>query len=106
MPDMNEQIAYALWEEQPYDAKRRNIISTIVSSLKNTLKQYGIEDILIKSWGHLSVDTSKFRCDAYDFERWDAVAVNSFHGEYMVNYSWAEFTTGKYVMLEQNKNKK
>ena len=53
MPDMNEQIAYALWEEQPYDAKRRNIISTIVSSLKNTLKQYGIEDILIKSWGHL-----------------------------------------------------
>ena len=100
----NEQLAYILWEDQPYDAKRRNIMSTLVSSLKKTLREYGIEDILVKSWGHLSVDISKFRCDAYDFEQWDAVAVNSFHGEYMTNYSWAEFTTGKYVMLERNKN--
>ena len=37
--------------------------------------------------------------DAYDFENMDAVAVNSFKGEYMTNYSWAEFTAGKYFNI-------
>lgn len=101
----NEQLACILWEDRNYDQKTRNITTTVISSLKKTLKEYGIEDILVKSWGHLSVDTTKFSCDAYDFEKWDAVAVNSFHGEYMVNYSWAEFTAGKYSMLEEQKNR-
>ncbi len=100
----NEQIASVLWEDRPYDTKCRNIMTTIVSSLKKTLREYGIEDILIRSWGHLAVDISKFRCDAYDFEKQDAVAVNSFRGEYMSNYSWAEFTTGRYSMMNE-KNK-
>lgn len=101
----NEQLACILWEDRNYDQKTRNITTTVISSMKKTLQEYGIENILIKSWGHLSVDITKFQCDAYDFEKWDAVAVNSFHGEYMVNYSWAEFTTGKYSMLEHQKTK-
>lgn len=102
----NEQLACILWEDRNYDQKTRNITTTVISSMKKTLQEYGIENILIKSWGHLSVDITKFQCDAYDFEKWDAVAVNSFHGEYMVNYSWAEFTTGKYSMLEHQKRNK
>lgn len=101
----NEQIAGILWEDRPYDKKTGNITTTVISSLKKTLQEYGIGDILVRSWGHLSVDITKFQCDAYDFEKWDAVAVNSFHGEYMANYSWAEFTTGKYSMIEQQKIK-
>lgn len=101
----NEQIAGILWEDRPYDKKTGNITTTVISSLKKTLQEYGIGDILVRSWGHLSVDITKFQCDAYDFEKWDAVAVNSFHGEYMANYSWAEFTTGKYSMIEQHKIK-
>lgn len=88
-----------------FDNKTRNITTTVISSLKKTLHEYGIEDILVRSWGHLSVDITKFQCDAYDFEKWDAVEVNSFHGEYMVNYSWAEFTTGKisyYIKINLN----
>jgi hypothetical protein len=44
---------------------------------------------------------NKLQCDAYDFEKGDAVAVNSFKGEYMSNYSWAEFTTGNYVRMQK-----
>ena len=46
---------------------------------------------------------SKYAYDAYDYEKGNAVAVNSFHGEYMVNYSWAEFSTGKYILDKQGK---
>ena len=95
-----EQIAAILWEDEPYDRKLKNRTTTIISSLRSTLREAGIEDILVKSWNHLALDVSKIRCDAYDYEHWDAVAVNSFHGEYMVNYSWAEFTAGKYTEME------
>ena len=96
-----EQIAAILWEDEPYDRKLKNRTTTIISSLRSTLREAGIEDILVKTWNHLGLDTGKIRCDAYDYENWDAVAVNSFHGEYMSNYSWAEFTAGKYVAMEE-----
>lgn len=96
----NEQIAGILLEDRAYDKKTGNITTTIISSLKKTLHEYGIDDILVRSRGHLSVDISKFQCDTYDFEKGYAAAVNTFHGEYMANYSWAEFTTGKYSMVK------
>ena len=58
---------------------------------------------VIKTWNNLSLDITKVKCDAYDFEKGDVLAINSFHGEYMVNYSWAEFKTGVYVAMEQNR---
>jgi ATP-dependent helicase/nuclease subunit A len=49
------------------------------------------------------VDPEKIKCDAYDYEKGIVSAVNSFRGEYMVNYSWAEFKTGTYVAMEQKR---
>ena len=60
---------------------------------------------MVKSWNHLAVDTSKFKCDAYDYEKMDAVAINSFRGEYMYAYSWAEFTSGRYDSIKEEHNK-
>lgn len=96
------QIAMILWEDKPYDQSLKNAVTKIYSSLKDTLKAVGIEDILVKSWNHMAVDITKVKCDAYDYEKGDAVAINSFRGEYMANYSWAEFTAGRYdSMLQQ-----
>ena len=96
-----EQLAAILWEDEPYDRKLKNRTTTIISSLRATLREVGAEDVLVKSWNHLAVDVKKIRCDVYDYEKWDAVAVNSFRGEYMSNYSWAEFTTGKLVDMKE-----
>ncbi|MDO4730995.1 MAG: response regulator [Clostridia bacterium] len=94
------QIAAVLWEDRPYDRTLKNYVATLVRALKNALSNVGVEDMLIKSHNHLAVDISKFKCDAYDYERCDSVAINSFHGEYMLNYSWAEFTVGRYTHIE------
>ena len=96
-----KQIASILWEDLPYDSSAKNMVTTIVASLKKTLKEAGIEDILIKTWNHLAIDINKIKCDAYDYENLNAAAVNSFKGEYMANYSWAEFTTGKYTRMKE-----
>lgn len=104
-PVTTEQIATVLWEEELYDRKLKNRTTTIISSLRSTLREAGIEDILIKTWNNLALDINKVKCDAYDFERGDLIAINSFRGEYMSNYSWAEFTTGHYMMLEERRNR-
>ncbi len=39
------------------------------------------------------MDPDKVECDYFNFIRGDLNAVNSYMGEYMTNYSWAEFTT-------------
>ena len=103
-PATTVQIATVLWEES-YDRKVKNKTTSVISSLRNTLKAAGIDYILIKSWNNLSLDISKIKCDAYDFEKGDLQAINAFRGEYMTNYSWAEFTTGHYVALEERRNK-
>ena len=99
-----EQIASVLWEGEPYDRKLKNKVTTIISSLRATLREVGAENILIKTWNHLALDVRKVKCDAYDFEKGDLLAINSFRGEYMANYSWAEFTTGHYMMLSGRMN--
>lgn len=98
-----EQLAVLLWEDRAYDRTLKNYVSTVLGSLKKTLRMIGKEDILIKSRNHLSVDPNKIKCDAYDYEKGIMSAVNSFRGEYMVNYSWAEFKTGTYVAMEQDR---
>ena len=97
-----EQLAVVLWEERAYDRTLKNYVSTVLGSLRKTLRKVGKEDILIKTRNHLSVDPDKIKCDAYDYEKGIMSAVNSFRGEYMVNYSWAEFKTGVYVSMEQD----
>lgn len=79
------------------------------------LKPISAEDIIrtldemVHDWRKaattLAIDVNKIKCDAYDFEKWDAIAINSFKGEYMVNYSWAELTTGRYVSMEREYKK-
>ena len=98
-----EQLAVVLWEDRAYDRTLKNYVSTVLGSLRKTLRKVGKEDILIKSRNHLSVDPMKIKCDAYDYEKGIMSAVNSFRGEYMVNYSWAEFKTGTYVAMEQKR---
>ena len=96
-----KQIASVLWEDRPYDRTVKNYVATVVKALKNALKDAGVEDILIKTHNHLAVDVQKFKCDSYDFEKWDVAAINSFRGEYMADYSWAEFTNGRYAHIAQ-----
>ena len=92
-----EQIAAVLWEDKPYSRSLKNYVSNVYNSLRRTLEAAGCGAVLVKTRNHLSVDVEKIRCDAYDYERGDTASVNAFHGEYMSNYSWAEFSAGRYA---------
>ncbi len=86
------EIVSILWEDRPSDKTTLNQAHTIISSMKKTLKELGIGNIIVKTWNHIAADTSKIKCDVYDFYKGDAIAINSYRGEYMAQYSWAEMT--------------
>lgn len=83
-----------LWEDVPYDKSQKNYFQTIVTDLKNTLREIGAEDILVKSRNSIAVAAEKINCDCYRFMQGDPKAINSYRSNYMVNYSWAEFSVG------------
>lgn len=101
-----EQIVRALWEDRPCDRAMKNHVSSILSSLRRTLDAAGLSALLIKTPNHLALDIRDIRCDAYDYERAQGDAWGGFKGEYMVNYSWAEFTTGRYVTMEHERRRR
>ena len=88
------EIAGILFEDREYDRNLKSQTNVIMNSLKADMKKEGIEDLYLKTWNHLALDVSKIQCDAYDFMKGDPLAVNSYNGEYMANYSWAEFSKG------------
>lgn len=86
-------IAEALWEDGVYDRTRQKMFSTIYVDMMKALRRVGVEHIVKKTNRFIAVDPGTFDCDYYMALAGDTVSINSFMGEYMVAYSWAEFTT-------------
>lgn len=92
-----QDILAVLWEEDTGDAKLQSLLRNVVADLKTSLQSVNGGDIILKTRNQISVNIKKFDCDYYDYLQGDPYAVNSFAGEYMSNYSWAEFTTGTLI---------
>ena len=81
-----------LWEDGQYDRPMQKQLDVIIRSLRNTLDACDINEILEVDRGQLRVNVQYLDCDLYRFLAGDLQAINSFRGEYMNSYSWAEFT--------------
>jgi len=88
----NNEIVAVIWENKPDSTSLQNQYRHLVMDLRKTLRSVDAEDILVKQRGTLSVLPGKFSCDLYDFLAADVSAVNTYMGEFMSQYSWAEFT--------------
>lgn len=86
------EISSVLWEDKIYDRNLRSQTQTVISQMIRTLRAAGIEDCIVKKWNYLAVAPERLDCDYYRFLEGDVAAINAYTGEYMSNYSWAEFT--------------
>ena len=83
------EIYEALWEDEEYGHRQQKYLDVIIRSLRETLKQAGISQILEMKRGLLRVLPGTFDCDLYRFVQGDPVAVRAYKGKYMVGYRWA-----------------
>ncbi len=81
-----------LWEDAVYDRSMQKQLDVIIRSLRSALESAGAEDIFEMKQGAMRVCPEKIDCDMYRFLNGDAIAVNSYRGEYMSAYSWASLT--------------
>lgn len=100
------ELSAILWEDAADKKKMKNATQTVIHSMMQSLRQAGATDVIVKKWNYLAVDISKIECDYYKFLEGDAVAINSYMGEYMMNYSWAEMTTASLLEHQMERKKK
>ena len=87
----NDEIIAAIWEDKADSPALKSHFRHLVADLTQTLKHVGVASALIKKHGYLAVAPDEIQCDLYDFYSGKPAAVNSYTGEYMAQYSWAEF---------------
>ncbi len=85
----NNEMMIALWED---DKDHTAYLKKCKKDLMDTLKKVGYEDIIVKSWGGLAIDSEKVDCDYYEWWCGKADSIRAFSGEYMEQYSWSEKT--------------
>lgn len=88
------ELASILWEDGDYDRTEQKNLQVYVASLVKTLDEVGAKDAILKGRQGIMVNKDLIDCDYYRFLEGDVAAINSFTGQYMSAYSWAEFTTG------------
>ena len=51
-------------------------------------------DIIYKSYNAIALNDELVDCDYYRFLKMDVPSINTYTGEFMTQYSWAEFVAG------------
>lgn len=95
-----------LWEEGDYDRPMQKQLDVIIRSLKKTLQEYGISNILEIQNGNMRICPDRFECDLYQFLEGDSDAMAMYRGEYMSSYSWASLTEAYLTRKDANKRNK
>ncbi len=81
-----------LWPDREYDESVQSLFRKVLKSLRISLADAGISDILVDVRNQRSVDTEKFSCDLYALLQKEPAALESYSGEYMHGYAWAQST--------------
>ena len=84
-----KQICAVLFPDDVDDNKNATYLRQLVLDLKNTLKAVGAENVLRHETPCYRVDTTLIQCDYLTYLE---TGKPEFHGEYMMQYSWAEDT--------------
>jgi len=79
------------------DGNHLSYVSNLRNDLLKTLKEVGAEEILDVGWGKMGIKRDLVSCDYYDWLEGKLSGINSFHGEYMAQYEWAEYTLSKII---------
>ena len=93
----SEEAISFLWEDEPISAVTLSRYRKVALRLKNILEEYGISHVVESVDGKRRIDTSKVRCDLYDYLSQKEEFSQLFKGTYLSNYSWGESTLGELI---------
>lgn len=89
-----KELAGILFDDSEYTRSKQTYLSKIIGALQRNLKEVGAADIFIKGNNSYSINVNALTCDAWDFL--NGINQEKYHGEYMLQYSWAELSVSKF----------
>ena len=88
------ELAAVLFEDNAYSGKQMLYLQKIISSMMQTLRAHNAAGVIQKSYNSIALNDTAVDCDYYRFLKMDVPSINAYTGEFMTQYSWAEFVTG------------
>lgn len=95
-----EELAAILWENDSDMRAMKNRLRQLIADLRKSLDNIGMAQLLIRRRGLLAIDTELLECDYYRVLEGDMDVINTFQGEYMKQYYWAEDTRARLFFRE------
>jgi len=86
----NNEIVSVIWEDKGDSSSLQSHFRHLVADLIKTFQSLNVEDIIIRKWKQLAVVPGKLSCDFYEMLNGNTKTANSYAGEFMAQYSWAE----------------
>ncbi len=81
-----------LYGDMAYTPSMQKQLDVMIRSLRGTLREHGISEILEMKRGLLRIRPETFDCDLYQFLKGNPQVINAYRGIYMNAYSWASMT--------------
>ena len=87
----NGEIIGALWEDDGDPERKASYLSNLRQDLQNTLTKLKLNGIIVKQRGSMGIAADKIDCDLYDWLAKKKASRYQYMGDYMNQYSWAEY---------------
>lgn len=91
----SEEAFNLIWEDKIYNNYTGSAYRKTLVKLADTLKENKCEEILIRTPKGCAINRSAIECDYYKYLEGEN---GIFYNEYMINYSWGEYTLANLVM--------
>ena len=88
------ELAAVLFEDTEYSTKQLLYLQKIISSMMQTLREHNAANVIHKTYNAIALNDEVVDCDYYRFLKMDVPSINTYTGEFMTQYSWAEFVAG------------
>jgi len=88
------ELCSILWPDEAENESLFSQCRTLISSLKRSLEDAGVGDVLERTHGGIRIVPEKIMCDFYEFMA-DPKEANVFNWEYMSQYEWSEVTAAE-----------
>lgn len=92
------ELVGALWEDEEVTDSKLSQLRSFMADIRKVFEEKNLPELIIKEYSKIAIRPDKIDCDYYRFLDGDVNAVNSFMGEYMKQYSWAEIRLGELTM--------
>ncbi len=87
----SREIAAVLFENMEYSSRVQDSFRHIASAMMKALREVGAEEAVLRDHQNYAINMSMVDCDYYRYIQDDPLVQNMYTGEFMSQYSWAEY---------------